>query len=401
MKLKSSLARLIHAPATQPFLVQRKAVSNSSSRSSRPSFHQLTQLLVSDCADIASDGRITVKQLKAWNPWVGSNCDTGIFADLEGTDSRVVCIGVNGITPTPTASSQSTTSTQSPTTSAWGVTTPSPVQSGMSQDCNSFYKVKSGDGCYDIANDHGISLDDFYKYNPAVSTDCSTLYPDYFVCVGVAKSCSVEVTFKTTYSTEWGESIWVVGSWVDWNLDNALMLTGSSGTDGSTDWEATTELPAKTQVSYKFVKLQTDGTPFWESDPNRDFETSGCGGSTMQEGGQWHDGESTQSPTCENLDVVFEVTFRTAFGEAVYVVGSDPRIGSWSTDAAVALAADEYTEANPLWKGSVSLPIGADVQYKFIKIGTDGVSTWEADPNRQLTVSTDCAATPLQSGTWQ
>jgi hypothetical protein len=159
-------------------------------------------------------------------------------------------------------------------------------------------------------------------------------------------------------------------------------------------------LVANTQVNYKFIKLQTDGTPVWEDDPNRYFETSGCGSSAIQAGGQWHTG-SSPSPTCLDVDVIFEVTARTAFGGAVYVIDSDPKIGSWSTDAAVALAADEYTEDNPLWKGTISLPIGVDVQYKFIKIGTDGTFTWEADPNRQITVPTDCAAKPIQSGGWQ
>lgn len=280
------------------------------------------------------------------------------------------------------------------------VVTPSPVQSGITDRCNTFHKVKSGDGCYDIANDHGISLDDFYEYNPAVGTDCSGLFPDDYVCVGVADSCSISVVFKTTYATEWGESVGVVGSWTDWNVGNALMLTGSSGSNGSTNWEASTQLPAGTQFSYKFIKLQTDGTPVWEDDPNRSFETSGCGGSALEEGGAWH-GSPSQSPVCEDVDVVFEVLAQTAFGEALYVVGSDSSIGSWSTDAAIPLAADDYTEDNPLWKGTVAMPIGIDVQYKFIKSGTDGTVTWEADPNRQFTVPTDCSATPSQSGTWQ
>ncbi|MBE3045335.1 LysM peptidoglycan-binding domain-containing protein [Candidatus Bathyarchaeota archaeon] len=33
----------------------------------------------------------------------------------------------------------------------------------------------AGDGCYDIADAHGIALDDFYIWNPAVNDDCSGL----------------------------------------------------------------------------------------------------------------------------------------------------------------------------------------------------------------------------------
>jgi hypothetical protein len=162
-----------------------------------------------------------------------------------------------------------------------------------------------------------------------------------------------------------------------------------------------------TQVSYKFIKLQTDGTPVWSDDPNRDFQTpSTCGGSTtggssMQEGGKWHDG-TVVAPVCTSVDAVFEVTARTAFGESVYVIGSVPALGEWSTDAAVALATYEYTDANPLWKGTVNLAVGQNVQYKFIKIGLDGGYTWEADPNRGIMLPSDCdSAMPMRSGTFQ
>jgi hypothetical protein len=217
----------------------------------------------------------------------------------------------------------------------------------MTKNCNSFYKVQSGDGCYDIANQYGISLDNFYAYNPAVGDDCSKLCPDNLVCVGIQESCSIDVTFKTTHSTEWGESVWVVGSVPElgsWDVSKSLMMTGSSGPDSSTNWQTTVQLSADTQVSYKLVKLQTDGSPMWEDDPNRDFLTPSCGGADVQEGGRWHDGVAT---TCTKVDVVFEVTARTAYGGAVYVIGSVPEVGFWDTGAAVALAADMYTRQIP------------------------------------------------------
>jgi len=94
-----------------------------------------------------------------------------------------------------------------------------------------------------------------------------------------------------------------------WNVTKALMLTGSSGADISTNWQGTAKILSGTQVSYKFIKLQTDGTPVWEDDPNRDFQTpSTCGRSTtgssssMQEGGKWHDG-TVVAPACTSVDV--------------------------------------------------------------------------------------------------
>lgn len=49
-----------------------------------------------------------------------------------------------------------------------GVSTSSPIQTGMVSTCDKFYKVIADDGCYDIANDHGIPLASFYAWNPAV-----------------------------------------------------------------------------------------------------------------------------------------------------------------------------------------------------------------------------------------
>lgn len=50
-------------------------------------------------------------------------------------------------------------------------------------NCDEFYDVQSGDGCYAIAASYSIALTDFYDWNPAVSS-CSDLWPSYYVCVG-------------------------------------------------------------------------------------------------------------------------------------------------------------------------------------------------------------------------
>jgi hypothetical protein len=93
-----------------------------------------------------------------------------------------VCIGVSeSVIVSPTATTVITTST----TSSGGVVTPTPTQSGMVSGCTSFYLVVSGDGCWAIANDNGIELEDFYDWNPAIGTDCAILWPDYYVCVEI------------------------------------------------------------------------------------------------------------------------------------------------------------------------------------------------------------------------
>jgi hypothetical protein len=120
------------------------------------------------CYDIAAAHAIALNDFYAWNPAVGNGC-SGLWLNVY------VCVGViGGSTPSPT-----------PTGPGNGVVTPTPTQSGMAGNCDEFYEVKSGDGCWDIANDNGISLDDFYRWNPAVGNNCGGLWPNYYVCVGV------------------------------------------------------------------------------------------------------------------------------------------------------------------------------------------------------------------------
>lgn len=65
------------------------------------------------------------------------------------------------------------------------MTTPTPYESGITDDCDEFHLVVSGDTCADIVSDAGITLDDFYSWNPTVGTDCSGLWLGYYVCVGI------------------------------------------------------------------------------------------------------------------------------------------------------------------------------------------------------------------------
>lgn len=86
-------------------------------------------------------------------------------------------------TLTDTTASRTATTT---TSSDNGISTPTPTQSGMVRTCKDFYLVVPGDGCYDLAASAGITLDDFYAWNPAVGSDCGGLWPDYYVCISAS-----------------------------------------------------------------------------------------------------------------------------------------------------------------------------------------------------------------------
>ncbi|PYI18206.1 hypothetical protein BO86DRAFT_314207 [Aspergillus japonicus CBS 114.51] len=126
------------------------------------------------CADIASDAGIALADFYSWNPAVGSSC-----ADLDVGD--YVCVGIEGGTATATA----TTTTTTATTTGNGVTTPTPIQTGMVSDCDSFYYVVSGDGCSSIASAEGVTVAELEEWNPAIGTDCTDLWTETYICVGI------------------------------------------------------------------------------------------------------------------------------------------------------------------------------------------------------------------------
>ncbi|KAF4919633.1 LysM domain-containing protein [Colletotrichum viniferum] len=125
------------------------------------------------CANIASSNSIALSDFYAWNPAVGDTC-AGLWANVY------VCVGVIG-SSAPTT----TTAPASTTTAGNGISTPTPIQEGMVDNCNRFYMVKTGDGCASIASANSIPLSDFYEWNPAVGNTCAGLWANVYVCVRV------------------------------------------------------------------------------------------------------------------------------------------------------------------------------------------------------------------------
>ena len=54
----------------------------------------------------------------------------------------------------------------------------------MTDKCNKFDLVQSGDICDTIAAKYNIPLSSFYAWNPAIGSSCADLDLGYYVCVG-------------------------------------------------------------------------------------------------------------------------------------------------------------------------------------------------------------------------
>jgi alpha-amylase len=105
---------------------------------------------------------------------------------------------------------------------------------------------------------------------------------------------------------------------------------------------------------------------------------------------------STNPASCSTVTTTFEVNATTVWGENVFVVGDTAALGNWNAASAVALSSAAY----PVWRGSVTLPGGTAVQYKFIKKNGSQV-IWESDPNRTRTTPSAAPCSATWTDSWR
>lgn len=88
----------------------------------------------------------------------------------------------------------------------------------------------------------------------------------------------------------------------------------------------------------------------------------------------------------------------TSPGDYIFLTGSAVELGNWGTtfDAAVGPMLDPNY---PNWFLNTSLPAGANVQFKFIKIAANGAVTWENGSNHSYTVPS--SGTGFVTVNWQ
>lgn len=120
------------------------------------------------CDTLAGRNGVSVAQLRSRNTQINAQCNN-LWLDYY------VCVGIPGVTPSPTTS----TPTSDPTP------TVSPVMPGYASNCNRWYKVRSGDQCDTIASRNGITIAQIRTWNSQVNAGCTNLWLDYYICIGV------------------------------------------------------------------------------------------------------------------------------------------------------------------------------------------------------------------------
>lgn len=101
----------------------------------------------------------------------------------------------------------------------------------MVSGCERFYKVESGDSCYNIAQEAGIALSDFYAWNPAVGNSCTGLQANVYVCIGLSGPITTISTGTpvplTPTPTQVSQLLWLLRG------ASTTVLTGANPTNQS------------------------------------------------------------------------------------------------------------------------------------------------------------------------
>jgi chitinase len=136
------------------------------------------------CSLIWTEFEITEAQLYAYNPTLDTNCDLSI--------GQVLCVS-----ETPTSTSNTISTTSSATRSS---TSPSSTAT-----CTEYYTVVSGDYCYLIYTEFGITEAQLYAYNPSLDTNCD-LSIGQVLCVSESPLSSSSSSVTSTSSSKSGTS---------------------------------------------------------------------------------------------------------------------------------------------------------------------------------------------------
>ncbi|KAI0419484.1 carbohydrate-binding module family 18 protein [Xylaria grammica] len=148
-----------------------------------------------------STNAITERQFLAWNPNIQGSCHR-IAAGQR------VCKGAPGgafASPIPTIMAAG-----APGTTAYHLTaTPAyPTRLGSIEDCGRYYRVVSGDDCYTIGMQFGITLAQLQEYNTYLDAKCRNLWLGYEICVAKVttpkvltdRNCGSGLDYRGSYS---------------------------------------------------------------------------------------------------------------------------------------------------------------------------------------------------------
>lgn len=101
---------------------------------------------------------------------------------------------------------------------------------------------------------------------------------------------SVAVTFRETVTTQYGQTIKIVGNTPElgnWDTSKAVPLDASEYTPDNHVWKVTVTLPAGQAIEYKYINVGQDGGVTWEKDPNHSYTVPKSCAKTASRADSW------------------------------------------------------------------------------------------------------------------
>ncbi|MEV0977889.1 carbohydrate-binding module family 20 domain-containing protein [Streptomyces sp. NPDC049915] len=234
----------------------------------------------------------------------------------------------------------------------------------------------SGKATVTVAAGDSVAL---YARTASCTTACPTTPPS---------TGTVNETFNETKTTVPGQHVYLTGSIAalgNWSTSSAIPLSSAN----YPLWSATVALPANTRFEYKYIVKDSAGNVTWESGSNHTATTGATDGTLNDTWG------SSTSTTTGQVTVNFNEAKTTVVGQNVYLTGSLPALGNWSTSSAIKLSPTNY----PTWSAAVSIPANTSFEYKYIVKDGAGNVTWESGSNR--TYATGASGTVTLNDTWK
>ena len=102
-----------------------------------------------------------------------------------------------------------------------------------------------------------------------------------------------------------------------------------------------------------------------------------------------------------SVAVTFNVAETTKSGEYLFLSGNITQLGDFVPQNGVSLSANDYQAEYPRWYGTVNLPAGTALEYKYVREEVDGSFTFEGGANREYVVENGCATEVQVHDTWQ
>lgn len=143
-------------------------------------------------------------------------------------------------------------------------------------------------------------------------------------------SDTIPVTFDVLVTTLWGESIQVVGSTSElgnWDTSSAVSLTAAQYTSGNPLWSITVDIISGEKLTYKFIRILTDGTVEWEAGSDRTYTVPSNGATSAKISASWQS-DTTASQTSAAVATRAAVT--TANAPTSTCTNSPTSRGCWS-----------------------------------------------------------------------